>query len=197
MTSRQSLRASLRQQRASLTDTERWYKGLEASRALQTHPLFRRSHHLGLYLAVGTECPTLALSVEAEHSGKQVYYPAIGLHRKQHMEFVLADNRSQWRHGAYRIPQPIPRRPADLRPARHLDLVIFPLVGFDGQGNRLGMGAGYYDRCFAFRRHRRHWKRPLLIGLAYDCQRVDTIPHEPWDVPLDGVATESGLTLFK
>jgi len=73
---------------------------------------------------------------------------------------------------------------------RWLDLVLVPLVGFDDRGNRLGMGAACYDRHFAFLRHRRAWRRPLLVGLASDLQRVDRLPVSPHDVPLWGIVTE-------
>ena len=77
--------------------------------------------------------------------------------------------------------------------ARWLDLVLVPLVGFDDRGNRLGMGAAFYDRHFGFLRHRRAWRRPLLIGLAFDLQRVDRLPVAPHDVPLWGIVTERGF----
>jgi 5-formyltetrahydrofolate cyclo-ligase len=77
--------------------------------------------------------------------------------------------------------------------SRVLDVILMPLVAFDGQGNRLGMGAGYYDRTLAFLRHRRHWRKPRIIGLAYEFQRMPALPAEPWDVPLDGIITEAGF----
>ncbi len=64
------------------------------------------------------------------------------------------------------------------------------------QGYRLGMGGGYYDATLAFMQHRRGWRKPRLVGLAYECQRVDTLPHEPWDMPLDAVLTERQLYRF-
>lgn len=76
---------------------------------------------------------------------------------------------------------------------RWLDLVLVPLVGFDSRGQRLGMGAGFYDRHFAFLRHRMTWRRPLLVGLAFDVQRVDRLAEAAHDVPLWGVVTERGI----
>ncbi len=76
--------------------------------------------------------------------------------------------------------------------ARDLDLVFVPLVGFDATGMRLGMGAGYYDRAFAFLRQRRHWRHPRLIGLAYSFQQVPHIEGAPHDVRLNCVITEKG-----
>ena len=66
-----------------------------------------------------------------------------------------------------------------------------PLLGFDAQGGRLGQGGGYYDSTFAFRRLRQHWKKPRLVGLAFACQQVQTLPHEAWDVRLDTVLGHS------
>ena len=77
--------------------------------------------------------------------------------------------------------------------ARWLDLVLMPLVGFDADDNRLGMGAGFYDRKFAFLRHRRAWHRPLLLGIAFDAQRMERFDAAPHDVPLWGVVTERAV----
>jgi len=81
--------------------------------------------------------------------------------------------------------------------ARWLHVLIVPLVGFDDNGNRLGMGGGYYDATLSFLRRRRIWRKPFLIGLAYECQRAARIPSETWDIRLDAVLTETGLTRFR
>jgi 5-formyltetrahydrofolate cyclo-ligase len=59
------------------------------------------------------------------------------------------------------------------------------------------MGGGYYDRTFAYLRQRRIWRRPLLVGVAYELQRVPALEPRPWDVPLDGIVTERGLRLLQ
>jgi 5-formyltetrahydrofolate cyclo-ligase len=58
------------------------------------------------------------------------------------------------------------------------------------------MGGGYYDRTLSFRLKRKHWKGPKLIGLAHDFQCIDTLPRNPWDIPLDGVITERHFYQF-
>ena len=73
-------------------------------------------------------------------------------------------------------------------------LMLAPLAAFDGRGHRIGYGAGYYDRAIA--RLIERGMRPKLIGIAFDCQRVDAVPDEAHDVPLDEVLTESGLRAF-
>jgi 5-formyltetrahydrofolate cyclo-ligase len=77
--------------------------------------------------------------------------------------------------------------------ARWLDVVFLPLVGFDACGVRLGMGGGYYDRAFAFRRWRAVWHAPRLIGLAYSFQQVEGLTAAAHDVRLDAVVTEERI----
>ncbi len=71
--------------------------------------------------------------------------------------------------------------------------MLVPLVGFDARGYRLGMGAGFYDRHFEFLRHRRTWLRPLLLGVAFEVQRLEHFADVDHDVPLWGVVTERGI----
>ena len=80
--------------------------------------------------------------------------------------------------------------------ARRLDVMLLPLVGFDSEGRRLGMGGGYYDATLAYLRSRRRWRKPLLVGVAYACQQLKEVPAEPWDVRLDMILTEKGLIRF-
>ena len=74
--------------------------------------------------------------------------------------------------------------------ASDLDVCIVPTVAFDDAGHRIGMGGGYYDRCFEHLVHRTHWSQPKLVGFAFECQRFEHIDPSPWDVPLDYVFTE-------
>jgi 5-formyltetrahydrofolate cyclo-ligase len=75
------------------------------------------------------------------------------------------------------------------------DIMLIPLSAFDGRGNRIGYGAGHYDRAIA----RLHQKgcNPTLIGIAFDCQEVADVPFEPHDVALHAILTESGYKNFK
>ena len=99
-----------------------------------------------------------------------------------------------WRPGQalsanrYGIPEP-DIHPDDALPAEAMALVLTPLVGFDAQARRLGMGGGWYDRSFAFRQQRN--APPVLVGVGFALQQVDDLPIQPWDVPLDAICTES------
>ncbi len=93
----------------------------------------------------------------------------------------------------YGIPEPFNTQHSIQ--SERLDLVITPLVAFDMHGSRLGTGGGYYDRTFAFI-NTHPAKAPFLLGLAFSIQCCESIPTEPWDVKLNGVLTESTLSLF-
>ena len=73
-------------------------------------------------------------------------------------------------------------------------LMLVPLSAFDANGNRIGYGAGHYDRAIA--RLRSTGRAPELVGVAFSCQEVDAVPAEPHDVPLDAILTETGLRRF-
>ncbi len=99
------------------------------------------------------------------------------------------------RDGRFGIPEPRMGRHARVS-ARWLDLVLVPVVAFGSSGERLGSGAGFFDRAFAYLHTRRTWRKPLLLGLAYDWQRVARLPREPWDVPLAAVITDRRIHAF-
>ena len=67
---------------------------------------------------------------------------------------------------------------------RELQLVVTPTVAFDCEKHRIGMGGGYYDRCFSHLRYRKHWLKPKLLGVAFNCQKVEEISPNLWDIRL-------------
>jgi 5-formyltetrahydrofolate cyclo-ligase len=75
-------------------------------------------------------------------------------------------------------------QPADEAPALTPDLILAPLVGFDRSLNRLGQGAGHYDRAF------QNWPNAIRVGVAWSVQEVDHLPVDPWDISLDAIITE-------
>jgi 5-formyltetrahydrofolate cyclo-ligase len=85
---------------------------------------------------------------------------------------------------AWGIAEPLPSRAA-LEP----DVVLVPLLAFDPQGYRLGYGGGFYDRSI---QRLRKLKPIAAVGIAYDEQNIDAVPHLDYDQPLDWVLTPSG-----
>ena len=79
--------------------------------------------------------------------------------------------------------------------ARELDVIICPLTAVDKQGNRMGMGGGFYDTTLG-KSYQSGASRPLKIGWCYDFQVVEALERQPWDVPLDGLITPNGIRWF-
>ena len=78
-------------------------------------------------------------------------------------------------------------------PLNSCDIILVPLVAFDRQGNRIGMGAGFYDRALSFKQTAESVTRPILLGLAHDFQEVNKISAQNWDIPLDAILTNREL----
>jgi 5-formyltetrahydrofolate cyclo-ligase len=152
----------------------------------------RRAGRIALYVAGDGEPDILSLMHRLPGDGRRWYLPVLRGHARGRLWFVRHRAGQRLRPNRFGIPEPRQRRRA-IQPVHGLDLVLMPLVGFDARCNRLGMGAGYYDRSLAHLGRRRYWRRPLLIGIAHACQRVDRLDPRPWDVPLDAVVTEAGM----
>ena len=121
----------------------------------------------------------------------RIYLPKITNYRTRRMRFFMADK--NLRLNSLGITEPSGLRPCLL--AREFDTVLLPLLGFDRCGNRVGMGAGFYDRAFAFRQSATTIKKPLLIGLAHHFQELESINADSWDVPLDAIITDRELII--
>ena len=115
------------------------------------------------------------------------YLPIIHPFSGQHLLFQEYEKNSPMKANRYAILEP-ELNCSHICPVAELDVVLTPLVAFDSQGNRLGMGGGYYDRTFA-QIPTQATKKPVLIGVAHQCQEVDSLPVASWDVPLDYIVT--------
>ena len=193
--SRTELRKHLRRKRRSLSFEQQQQASEQLALNLLKHPDLHRARHIGIYLANDGEIdPHLYIHL-ARRKGIHFYLPI--LHPVYPGKLVFSPYFDGIRLSANRFGIPEPPFPRSRRrPAWALDAVLFPLVGFDENGGRLGMGGGFYDRTFAFSRIR-PGMAPKLIGLAHDFQKVKELPIEPWDVPLHGVVTDKRCYRFK
>lgn len=193
--SRNHLRRSLRDQRNALTSPEQ----ARAAQALAAHlsatRLFRVSRRVALYLPNDGEIDPQPLMQRVWRMGKKCYLPMLSRVRHDRLWFAPYQPSTPLALNRFGIPEPLVPAHSWVR-AQDLDLVLMPLVAFDTRGNRLGMGGGFYDKSLAFLRHRGQWRKPHLIGLAHDFQRVDRLDTFVWDVPLQGVATDRTVYLF-
>ena len=163
-------------------------------RRLIRHSSVQRARCIALYWPADGEIDPRALMRHESCRAKRFYLPVLNPLKRRQGALWFARHRpgERLRPNRFGIPEPAGRGPQLIRPLC-LDLMILPLVGFDARGHRLGMGGGFYDRTLAFRRRHPHWRRPRLIGVAYECQRIDHIEPRPWDVRLDAILTESRL----
>lgn len=187
-----TLRRRLKAARSALKPADRRRAAYASLRLALRHGLLMRSRRIGFYLPQGGEFDDRPLLERALGMRRACYLPMLP-RRGRVMRFGRVRRKAPMTKNRYGIAEPID--PRALR-ARQLDLLLLPLVGFDLNGYRLGMGGGYYDATLAFMRHRRLWRKPRLVGIAYECQQVEDLPHDPWDMPLDAVLTERRLYRF-
>ena len=182
---KQTLRQTLRQQRKTITPEAAWHAGQAFCHHIQT--LFAQycPQQIACYLAQDGEMD-LSLTIQwLRQQGAMCYLPILHPARKGYLWFAPYDPESEMTQNHYGIDEP----QYDIRSVRapwEMDWVLMPLVGFDRQGNRLGMGGGFYDRSFAAH-------RPTMIGCAYALQCVPSIPTDPWDKGMDIIVTEQEI----
>jgi 5-formyltetrahydrofolate cyclo-ligase len=205
MTDLRALRQQLRAQRRELDPHRQAQLSADIVGHVARHRLFRAARHIACYLPNDGEVDITPLMTQAWAMGKTVYLPVLSEIHHNHLHFL--PYRAEDPLVANRFGIPEPRLALHQTASRkmisppQLDLVLTPLVGFDAQGNRLGMGGGFYDRTFAFLRRRRYWRKPHLMGVAYGFQQVDGrvdsgLPRQPWDVPMKAIVTESEVRMF-
>lgn len=171
---RPTLRRRLRAARRAVPSADRPRAASAIDRALARLGLPKPGMRISAFEPYDGEIDPAVILARARTLGCRIYLPEITHMRRRRLRFVPES-------------RPGPREAVS---PRWLDLVLVPLVGFDARGYRLGVGGGFYDRHFAFLRHRRTWRRPLLLGLAFEVQRLDHFAEEKHDVPLWGVLTE-------
>ncbi len=161
----------MRRRRAALTPATITASSQQISRHVWHLPALSRCERIACYLAVGGEVDCAPIMAEALARGRRIYLPVVHgrslLFAPWDPAGALVATASGYRS---RLPGQVPACAAS-----QLDVVLTPLVAFDDSGHRLGMGGGFYDRTFAFTGARKLWRRPRIIGLAYEFQRVETL----------------------
>lgn len=184
------IRREIRQRRNALTKQQQRFAAESLSQQLANLPEFKRAKRVALYLGNDGEIdplPTLAL---AEAAGKTCYLPVLHPLKHNRIHFVRYRTGERLTTSYFGYPEPLLKHHQITQPWA-IDLILMPLVAFDESGNRLGMGGGFYDRTLAFTT--RTPSRPRLIGLAHQCQQIDQIDVEPWDIPLDAIVTDKSV----
>lgn len=183
------IRKSVRAARQALTAQEIKEKSAFICKRLRASPEYLARSRIALYLSHDNEAQAEQLLPQLWRLKKNSYLPILKPKPLSGLWFGRYEKQSILIANRYGILEPIFSQKT-LIPAWTLDVALVPLVAFDLNGNRLGMGGGYYDRAFAYLHRNNHLKKPKLFGLAFECQKVKQLPHQSWDIPLDGVITE-------
>jgi len=195
---RQALRADIRKKRQSLTFIEQSKASADLFVQLINHEKIEQAEHIAIYLANDSELDALPFIEWCWKNNKSVYLPVIHPFSKGQLLFLKFDHNTKMQTNQYGISEPKLNVTA-VKLVTELDIIFTPLVAFDKQGNRLGMGGGFYDRTLA------HWyqeyqfnsnTKPYPIGLAHDCQHVAEVPSELWDIPLPEIITPNHRYTF-
>jgi 5-formyltetrahydrofolate cyclo-ligase len=186
------LRRKIRAQRRALSPKEQQSNSYAMGRILTRSTLFRNSRKIALYLETDGEIAVSQLLPLIRCDKKRSFLPVLRpllTNKLWFSKYTFGDKLIQNRYG---IPEPDIRKQRPISPSS-LDLVLVPLVAFDTNLNRIGMGGGFYDKTFSYLKTRNVWHKPKLIGVAHELQKVKSIQTNPWDIPLDGVVTESNF----
>lgn len=181
------VRATLRECRRQISEKDQRLAAESLKQIFSDQQFHITRDHIGLYFPNDGEINPLPLAHWLEQQGKNCYLPIVDPTGDTCLEFghfspskqdILINNR-------FGIPEPVS---SERVPVGQLGMLLLPLVGFDSTGNRIGMGKGFYDRTLA--------TIPLdenslvIVGLAHECQQVDHIEPDSWDIPLDGIITD-------
>ncbi len=181
---KKDLRLAFRAKRNAITPEQRDSASQALLQQICTQDWLKHKSSFALYCAMPSEIDTRPLITALWQHQKKCYLPRITadnvlVFAQHNPDTALIPNR-------FGIPEPIAAAPHCV--ISELDIIFIPLVAFDEEGHRLGMGAGYYDKTLAGLREQK--TRPLLVGLAYELQKADHIPQDAWDINLDMVVSE-------
>jgi 5-formyltetrahydrofolate cyclo-ligase len=189
MTSKNQIRKKMRQRRRYLNDNMRNHLAMQFTQHFLHTPLFKTSKRIACYLPNDGEMDLQLIIEQIWRMNKTCYLPVLNQLNHRQLLFAQYNINTPLGKNKFGIPEPlIP--PRDAFHALNLDLVLVPLVAFDGTGNRLGMGGGFYDRTLAFMSQRKVWLKPKIYGVAYEFQQVAALNKKAWDIPMHGVLTE-------
>ncbi len=192
---RNQLRKDMRKKRRAVTVAEHGLAAYRLRANLKSVNAFRSASTVGLYLQSDGEIdPALAMKW-AWSVGKKCYLPILSHWDDKPMSFGEVTPATKFLPNKFGIPEPLCTQKELIKTSK-IDCLLMPLVAYDDQANRLGMGGGYYDRTLEFTMRHPLYRRPKLIGLAHHFQKVEQLPFASWDVPIDGIVTDHEVQRF-
>lgn len=189
---RTQIRTQVRSARRSISDSEQQDFAASSAHLMLTEIIKLEAKHVALYLTNDGELDTRVLIDALWELDIRLYLPRLHPFSKGNLLFLAYTPSTLLMRNSLNIWEPKLDVTQMILPHR-LDVVVTPLVAFDLSGNRMGMGGGFYDRTLA------NWTtrgKPFPIGFAHDCQQVDSLPCEHWDVPLPMLVTPTQVLTF-
>lgn len=188
---RSKIRSDIRKSRRLLSPEVQQQQSTILLNSLSTNTRVKQAKTIAIYLSNDGELATQPFINWCWQQGKHVFLPVIHPFSKGHLLFLRYTPQTLLIKNKYGIDEP----KLDVRAiidTRSIDILFTPLVAFDTHGNRLGMGGGFYDRTLAS--WYQHYQvdntvTPYPIGLAHDCQQVECLPNQHWDIPLPEIFT--------
>ena len=177
----QANRQSLRQQRRAITASEREQSARKILHQMQKISSIQDGQKIALYLENDGEISPKHIHNFLKKQGIGIYLPILV---GKSLKFAKLGNK--FKKNKFGIDEPVATKVLN---AEQLDVIFIPLVGFDKNKNRIGMGSGFYDRTLSFKKNQTNYSNPKLYGLAFDCQKVDKIDVQPWDIKLYAIIT--------
>lgn len=184
--SKPQLRQHFRQKRKQLNRYQQRVASQSLCKQLLHHRVFHKSRHIALYLPNDGEIDPTPIIEQSKNTNKIFYLPVI-LRSKQLVFAPYRSSDTPMKKNRFGILEP--SKTQGLKQGNQLDLVLMPLVAFDKNGGRLGMGGGFYDRTFAFKQRQKS-RPPKLVGVAHHIQEATALTVEHWDIHTDFIVTD-------
>lgn len=185
------LRQYKREQRRKLTPSQQARHAEQVAELVLQQSFFINPEKIAIYLANDSEIDPVHIVKHAWEKNKKVFLPVLSEHEDS-LLFAPFEPDSKMSRNQYGIDEPN-CSPDHRLTAEHMDLILLPLVAFDEQGNRMGMGGGFYDRSLANIRQQNN--KTCLVGLAHEVQKTEHLEPQSWDIPLDAIVTEDDIYL--
>jgi len=176
-----SLRKKIRQQRNNVSYIERFWASKRLAQKILANINFQKNSKVAIYISNDGEIELSNIYKYLKNMGICIYLPVI-----VGKSLKFAKIGSLYRLNRFNIPEPVH---TELLGAHRMNKILLPLVAFDKEKNRLGMGGGFYDRSLAFLKKRKKFNTPKLIGVGFDFQKVVSIFPNAWDKKLDIIFT--------
>ncbi|GEA52415.1 5-formyltetrahydrofolate cyclo-ligase [Vibrio inusitatus NBRC 102082] len=187
LSTRSDIRKHIRTLRVALTKSEQQSAAFQLVAQFHQLPELNSAKNVALYLANDGEIDPYLVIQWCWKNNINTCIPVLHPFSKGQLLFLRFTPDTELAPNKYGILEPT-LSVAEIVPVAELDIIFTPLVAFDTHGHRLGMGGGYYDRTLT---PFIDSSTPKPIGIAHDCQQLDTLPNKDWDVPLGKIITPS------